>query len=162
MIYPSYNVHKIHDSSSAGVKSRIQMMRNTRVTYQDLKFGFIAEKTKHKPVLINVIRYCCNSKLSASLLTCTNSTRFWPIWYPNVSLVFADYIHTWKNLNSVINAGSLDSAKEDSKTYFASKRVQPCCFRDLRTAVFPASFESSRSSSRHFYASVGLWELFLH
>ena len=66
-------------------------------------------------------------------MTYTNSTPFWQIWYPNVSLVFADYIHTWTNLNPVINARSLESAKEDSKTYFASKRVQPCCFRDLRT-----------------------------
>ena len=83
--------------------------------------------------MINAIRCCCNSKISASLLTYTNSTPFWQLWYPNVSLVFADYIHTWTNLNPVINTGSLESAKEDSKTYFASKRVQPCCFRDLRT-----------------------------
>ena len=62
-----------------------------------------------------------------------DSTRFWPIWYPNVLIVFADYIHIWTNLNSVINAGSLDGAKEDSKTYFAGKRVQPRCFRDLHT-----------------------------
>ena len=51
-------------------------------------FCFIPEKTKHKPVLINAIRCCCNSKFSASLLTYTDSTRFWQIWYPNVSLIF--------------------------------------------------------------------------
>ena len=34
-IYPSYNVHEIHDSSSAGVMSRIQTMRNTCLTYQE-------------------------------------------------------------------------------------------------------------------------------
>ena len=96
-------------------------------------FYSIPEKTKHKPVLINAIRCCCNSKFSASLLTYTDSTRFWQIWYPNVSLILADYIYTRTNLNPVNNAGSLESAKEDSKTYFASKRVQPCCFRDLRT-----------------------------
>ena len=87
-------------------------------------FCSIPEKTKHEPVLIDAIRCCCNSKFSASLLTYTDSTRFWQIWYPNVSLILADYIYTRTNLNPVINAGSLESAKEDSKTYFASKRVQ--------------------------------------
>ena len=66
-IYPSYNVHEIHDRSSAGVKSQIQMIRNIRFTYQnkDFNFGFIPEKTKHRPVLINVIRCCWNSKFFA-------------------------------------------------------------------------------------------------
>ena len=62
------------------------------------------------------------------------------IWYPNVSLVFVDYIHPWTNLNSVINAGSLDGAKEDSKIYFVSETDQalvnpeenlPYCSTDL-------------------------------
>ena len=62
------------------------------------------------------------------------------IWFPNVSLVFVDYIHPWTNLNSVINAGSLDGAKEDSKIYFVSETDQapvnpeenlPYCSTDL-------------------------------
>lgn len=62
------------------------------------------------------------------------------IWYPNVSLVFVDFIHPWTNLNSVINAGSLDGAKEDSKIYFVSETDQalvnpeenlPYCSTDL-------------------------------
>ena len=35
IIYLSYNVHEIHDRSLAGVKSRIQTIRNTRLTYQE-------------------------------------------------------------------------------------------------------------------------------
>ena len=60
-------------------------------------FCFIPEKTKHKPVLINAIRCCCNSKFSASLLTYTDSTRFWQIWYLSVPLVFADYIYKFES-----------------------------------------------------------------
>ena len=130
-------------------------------------FCFKPEKTKHKPVLINAIRCCCNSNFSASLLTYTDSTRFWQIWYLSVPLVFADYIYTWTNLNPVINAGSLESAKEDSKTYFAREFSYAAFaifapwtnYREF--LVLPASFESSRSSSRHSYASVGLWKLLL-
>ena len=118
-------------------------------------FCFKPEKTKHKPVLINAIRCCCNSKFSASLLTYTDSTRFWQIWYLSVPLVFADYIYT-------CYTGSLESAEEDSKTYFAREFSYAAFaifapwtnYREF--LVLPASFESSRSSSRHSYASVGL------
>ena len=34
-IYLSYNIHKIHNSSSAGVKSQIHTMRNTHLNYQE-------------------------------------------------------------------------------------------------------------------------------
>ena len=66
-IYHSYMVHEIHDRSSAGVKSRIQTIKNTRKN-KYFKFGFIPEKTKHKPVLIIVIRCCCNSKFPTSAI----------------------------------------------------------------------------------------------
>ena len=95
-------------------------------------FCFKPEKTKHKPVLINAIRCCCTIKFSASLLTNTDSTRFWQIWYLSVPLVFADYIYTWTNLNPVINAGKFRECERRFENLLC-KRVQLCCFRDLRT-----------------------------